>query len=218
MSTVATSSIRKIDAPTLFIPRHGSTEWNTGDPDTERAKGQKDMPLSDTGHKEAVRDGKFLAQYPIAEIHHGELSRSKESARHIADETGARAIQDGPLPWDIGYLTGQLRKDIADRVDYYIRHDKRPVPDGESHADVRDRVESFLAKLLKKAEGLDGKALAWVSHSDEMQIVRAFLTGGDPVAVEAGVGPAPATILRVTKQGGKWTIREIGCDGAPDET
>lgn len=211
------NATKEIKYPTVFVPRHGSTKWNTGDPATERAKGQTDIELTAEGHKESEYDGQYLSQYPITEVHHGPLKRSAQSARHIADATGAKAVEDAPMPWDIGYLAGQLRREIADRIEYYIRNSSKAIPDGESHSDVRDRTETFLAKLLKKAESLEGSALAWVSHSDEMQIVREFITGEGAEAVEAGVGPAPATIMKLTKRGGKWRISEVGGDAADTE-
>jgi probable phosphoglycerate mutase len=199
----------KVEVPTVFIARHGATKFNTGNPDTDRAKGTLDLPLTEEGHAESIADAKRLAKVEIAAIHHGSLKRSTQSAKHIAAATGAPQVEDPRLDaWDIGYLGGQLRKDVADRVDYYIAHKNRPVPEGEPYGDFWKRITEAFASILKKAEGLDDAALAMIGHSDGIEAITSWMDGTLPGAVEAGTMITPGSILIFEKKGGKWTWKE----------
>jgi broad specificity phosphatase PhoE len=203
------SDKQKVSVPTVFVTRHGETKFNTGDPDTDRAKGIMDLPLVEKGHEKAKLDGKELKAFQIAEVHHSPLKRSAQSAQHIASATGGKLVSDPGLdPWDIGYLGGQLRKDVADRVDYYIAHKNRPVPDGEPYGDFWKRITEAFSKVLKRSEGLDESALAVVGHSDGIEALTSWLDGTIPGAQTASNGINPGAILIFEKKGGKWTWRE----------
>jgi broad specificity phosphatase PhoE len=197
----------------VYIVRHGKTRFNTGNPATDRAKGQAyDLPLTEEGHAEAKLDAKKLASRSIKEIHHGPLRRSRETATHIAAATGASNHNNDDLkPWDVGYLSGQLRAEIADRIEYYIRHKNRPVPDGEPYVDFYKRTTDSLASILKRAAALDDEAIVVVGHSDEIEAWEAFLTGRLPEAHTVKNAAATGAILVLEKRGSRWTMSE--CEG-----
>ena len=202
---------RTFDKPTVFFGRHGETAWNTGDPETDRAKGiENDLPLTRKGHEEAISNGKKLAPYAIAEIHASKMLRSKQSVAHVAEATGAKVIEDAALdPWDVGYLAGQLRKEIADRVDYYISHPRREVPEGEPYGEYWKRITEAFARILKKAEGLEHEdggycAIDVNGHSDGTEAVTSWLDGSLPEAHTAQHSIKPGAILIFEKVGRSW--------------
>lgn len=209
VSKILPSALSGYAPPTVLLARHGKTRFNTGNPDTDRAKGVLDLPLTSEGHAQAASDAKKLAQVKVAEIHHSPLKRSAQTADHFASKTGAKLVANADLnPWDIGYLGGQLRKDIADRVDYYIAHKNRPVPDGEPYGDFWKRITSAFASILKRAEGLGDQAVVVVGHSDGIEAITAWLDGSLPEAATATNDITPGSILKFEKRGGKWTWRE----------
>jgi len=206
---MATENKKRVSVPTVLMARHGNTKFNTGNPDTDRAKGILDLPLTEEGHAKAIEDGKKLKKFEIAEVHHSPLKRSAQSAQHIAAATGGKLISDTGLdPWDIGYLGGQLRKDVADRVDYYIAHKNRPVPDGEPYGDFWKRITEAFSRILKRSEGLDGEAIVVVGHSDGIESVTSWLDGTVPGAQTANNGIKPGAIIIFEKKGGHWTWTE----------
>ncbi len=220
MQIVNTSAKRKFDAPTLFLARHAQTAWNTGDPATDRAKGVKnDLPITDQGRKAAEADARALAAYDIAEVHRSKMLRSKQTVAPIVAATGASEhVNDALDPWDVGYLSGQLREQVAERVDYYIAHPRRAIPDGEPYGDFWKRITEAFATLLKRAEELEDRAVLVSSHSDGIEALEAWLKGTLPEAHTVGNSISPASILKYTKRGGKWTGREwTGGKGEPED-
>lgn len=184
--------------------RHGDTKFNTGDPATDRAKGKLDLPLVERGHAKAAADAQKLKAFAVEEVHHSPLKRSAQTAAHVTHTTGAKAVADPGLdPWDIGYLGGQLRKDVQDRVDYYIAHKNRPVPDGEPYGDFWKRITDAFAALMQRAADVEG-VLVVVGHSDGIEAVTSWLDGTVPGAQTATNGVDPGAILIFEKKGRSW--------------
>ena len=65
---------------TLYLARHGQTEWNH----SARIQGREDIPLNDTGRIQAQRLGEGLRELGIERIWSSPLSRAQETARTIA--------------------------------------------------------------------------------------------------------------------------------------
>ena len=96
--------MREINNPTVFLVRHGKTEFNKGNDEESRLKGTKfDLPLTDEGHEEAKKAAATIAGYPIASVRHSEMQRSAQTAKHIEDATGQKSTTDQHFdPWDVG--------------------------------------------------------------------------------------------------------------------
>src|SRR4051812_36304655 len=76
----------------LYIVRHGQTAWNA----EERAQGHTDIPLDETGLKQAEFLGDMLAEEPIESVLTSDLQRSAQTARFIAQRLGV-TIEQTPL-------------------------------------------------------------------------------------------------------------------------
>jgi probable phosphoglycerate mutase len=68
----------------LYLVRHGQTAWNA----EERAQGHTDIPLDETGIKQAELLGEMLADEPIQLILTSDLQRSSQTAENIAKRLG----------------------------------------------------------------------------------------------------------------------------------
>jgi broad specificity phosphatase PhoE len=205
---------QRFDAPTVLFGRHAETAWNTGDPDTDKAKGTKnDLPLTGKGIEKANEDAQLLSGYDIAEAHRSAMLRSKQTVAPVLAATGAKEIVNAAFdPWDVGYLSGMLRKDIADRVEYYIAHPKRTVPDGISYGEFWDAITEAFASVLKRAEELEDEdeypAIYINGHSDGIEAVESWLKDNTPSAHTVEHSQSPGAILMFQKRKGSWKVSE----------
>lgn len=68
----------------IYLIRHGQTEWN----EKKIFRGQKDIPLSKEGNKQADKTGKYLTRSGINIIYSSPLKRAYETSLSISRECG----------------------------------------------------------------------------------------------------------------------------------
>lgn len=156
----------------LLIIRHGESEADI----LHVHEGRADFALTERGHRQAEAMSAYVSEnYSIARIYHSTLRRAAQTARHLAERTGAPLVPDeGLMEWNNGLLAG-LARDVADE-----RYPRVKVPphlsvyEQESALDFRHRAEVTLSKLLH--ENGAGDTLAVVTHGGMInQLYRAFL-------------------------------------------
>lgn len=69
----------------IYIVRHGETQWNK----EEVFRGRKDIPLNDTGEKQAKKVGAFFSGMPLKRIASSPLQKALQAAEAISAGTGA---------------------------------------------------------------------------------------------------------------------------------
>jgi probable phosphoglycerate mutase len=80
--------------PTRIIAiRHGETMWNV---DT-RIQGHLDIPLNETGRKQAERMALALADEPISAIYASDLTRAWETAQYLGRVQGMEVTREEGL-------------------------------------------------------------------------------------------------------------------------
>ena len=122
------------------------------------ASGWSDPPLSAKGREQAAELGERHRGERIDAVFSSDLRRAVETAE-VAFGGVAPLHKDQRLrEYDYGSMTGMptetMHKERAVRVE-------KPFPDGESLADVAERVSDFLADL---GEDWDGKRIIVVGH------------------------------------------------------
>ncbi len=94
-----------LNATRLLAIRHGETAWNV---DT-RIQGHLDVALNETGLAQAARLARALAARgePIAAIYSSDLQRAWDTARALAEATGAPLVAHAGLrERHFGHLQG----------------------------------------------------------------------------------------------------------------
>lgn len=198
---------KEVEVPTVLITRHQKTAWNTGT-DEDRLKGTRfNLPITAEGRKEAIELARKLKDYPIASIKRSKMLRNEQSITPLGKEVGIDPVVILALdPWDVGYLSGQKRVSAQSRIEYYILHPHKQVPDGEAYDTFWDEFTNFLASEMKAAEKNPDKLRVLSSHSCTVLAAEAFINGTEPKP-HVGKMPPPGSITAVEKKNGHWTIR-----------
>ena len=155
---------------TLVFVRHGITDWNVDG----RFQGQLDIPLNAAGRRQAEAVRTHLSSIAFDHVYASPLKRAEETARIVAGHQ--RVVADWRLA-EIhhGDWQGMTKEEVASQwPDEWATWNKDPLrtktSGGESHNDVRRRVQDFLTMLT------DDSVLC-VSHGVVIQTVREILLG-----------------------------------------
>ncbi|MEM7439826.1 MAG: histidine phosphatase family protein [Pseudomonadota bacterium] len=159
--------------PDLLVLRHGETEWNR----VGRMQGTLDSPLTDTGRRQAARQGQILQDFNVdgwdwVSSPQGRAMATAQIASGRADvATDARLAEI-----DVGDWTGVTKEQIlAQRPDATARG---PLawydfaPGGEHISGLARRVEAFLADV-------SGPTVV-VTHGITSRVIRCLATGQSP--------------------------------------
>ena len=95
--------------PFIFL-RHGETDWNK----QNIAMGQQDIPLNETGLKQAHKAAEILKNVPIGSIISSTLTRAEQTAEIISSHLEIGYQTDhGLREFSLGVLEGKSTVDLA---------------------------------------------------------------------------------------------------------
>ena len=136
----------------------------------DRIRGWRDEPLTKEGHAEAAKIAQRLKNTDIDVLYHSPLQRAKDTAKAIAETTGAKLISLEDLkPWNVGEYTGQSSKEVHPILaKFCCDTPDKAIPKGESFDSFRTRAFKGFRQVLN-----GGSAIA------QLRLVEAF-SGGDP--------------------------------------
>ncbi|MBS0249727.1 MAG: histidine phosphatase family protein [Proteobacteria bacterium] len=180
MSDGAATTVSLKPGLTLYLIRHGETDWNR----EARYQGQRDIPLNDTGRAQARRHGSLLKTLmpSIAEFDFvaSPLQRAIETMRLIREALGLDPnvfrIEPDIAELSYGHWEGELAGELplkdpegvaakaADPYGWRPRH-------GESYHDLEVRVSKWLGTLNQNTVA--------VGHGGVSRVARGALLGID---------------------------------------
>lgn len=159
----------------LYLVRHGQTAWN----ELGRAQGHTDIPLDAIGLSQAEAVGESFREIPLDRIFASDLARARQTAEAISRVTQVPLeIRRDIRERSFGDWEGSDFSQVAAKsIEHSLIHgtdalNVRP-PNGESFADVWDRVNPLVDELAD-AEG----RIAVVSHGGTCRVLLAHLTRG----------------------------------------
>ncbi len=147
----------------VYLVRHGQTAWNK----EEIFRGRSDVPLDETGLKQAGLAAQYFNGMEIDAIYSSPLSRALQTAQKIAE---FHNLKVQPLPGIIdmsfGDWEGRPHQEIREKDSKtYRQWVEEPhlvrLPGGESLDDVRVRTMAALEEVIRKHPE---KTLVLVSH------------------------------------------------------
>ena len=157
---------------TIFLIRHGETQANR----LGIFRGRTDIPLSETGLKQADELRRYFQSRPVEQVFSSPLRRARETA--AACFPGHCIILDELINnLDLGAWSGRPKREIQlEQPRQWQRWISRPermvFPGGESLSDVYARCQRFLQKLTTPP-----LAVAVVSHRAVLKTMLAAALG-----------------------------------------
>jgi len=136
----------------FYLIRHGESEWNA----ENRLCGRSDVPLSETGRRQAKSLAERLKPIPFEAFYSSPLERALETARLISASVALPPVPDPRLvELDYGQWEGKTLAEIRENDPKTFRAwDANPAqvapPGGESGLEAQQRIVSFLDFLAAK--------------------------------------------------------------------
>ncbi|CAD5371830.1 Phosphoglycerate mutase family [Rubrivivax sp. A210] len=163
----------------LFALRHGQTAWNAD----RRIQGHVDIPLDDTGSRQAALLAQALAGEGLAAIYSSDLQRARATADALAAATGL-AVQTEPALREraFGRFESLAFTEIEERWPEEALRWRRREPDfapggGETLEVFAGRCLPAIAALAARHAG---QAIAVVSHGGVLDCLYRHAVGIAP--------------------------------------
>ena len=147
----------------VYLVRHGQTAWNK----EEIFRGRTDIPLDETGLRQAELVGEYFKGMEIHGIYSSSLSRAWQTAQKVAELHNVKVQPlQGILDMSFGNWEGRAHQEIREHdSETYRQWVETPhlvrLPGGESLDDVRVRAMAALEEVIRN---YSGKTLILVSH------------------------------------------------------
>ena len=184
----------------LILVRHGETVHNVAG----IAQGWNDSALSEKGQSQVRALAERLAQYAPDAILSSPLGRAYTTAMAIREVVGVpiQTVED-LSEMNYGAWEGRsfldVRKDDAAAYHRWIADGEAACPDGESHADVRRRIERALSNITAKRPVI-------VTHGTAIRIAATALMHL-PVLVSRNFAQDNAAINIFVKRGDRYVLK-----------
>lgn len=162
---------------TLILFRHGQTNYNK----YHLMTGIANVPLNETGVRQAQDAGRRLAHLRIDTVYSSTLGRAFNTAAlalkaagtqaHLQNDDGSFKITQSKdiVEIDVGDFTGRNHRHDPE-IAQWVRDFNKPLPNGESDAQALARVQKFFdAEILPRLH--NGETVLVVAHAG---IVRVF--------------------------------------------
>ena len=189
----------------VALIRHGQTDWNLAG----RMQGRTDVPLNETGRREARRLAERLAHDETWDaVVTSPLRRARETAEILAELLSLTAtVCDGLVERSFGDAEGLSHSDALEQ--WPSRH----YPSMEGHVEVAERGVIALDRVAERFPG--GRVIA-VTHGSFIRHVLADISGVSSDQVPRAENLAISEIERDASE--RWHVRSISGRGFAPES
>ncbi|MDI6827002.1 MAG: histidine phosphatase family protein, partial [Armatimonadota bacterium] len=163
----------------IYLARHGEVDFNRAN----AYIGQTDLPLNDTGRRQAAMLADYLAEKNISAVYSSNLSRARETADILASRLGL-VVNIVPELRELNYgeWEGVPETEVARRYgDLYRMYLENPVnikiPGGEKVQDLIDRAWQAFLQIAESC--MDLNALV-VAHKCVNRVLICLILGINP--------------------------------------
>ncbi|GAB4505500.1 MAG: alpha-ribazole phosphatase [Anaerolineales bacterium] len=165
----------------LLLVRHGQTDWNL----TQRFQGQSDIPLNETGRRQAQALAARLSATQITAVYCSDLQRAVETAAILTHRLSPQPALQRDMrlremhfgAWE-GFTYDQIKAEYPTALEVWENalYTHAP-PDGETLEEVARRVLSILSELQAKH---DRQTILVVAHGGTLQTLICLALGLPP--------------------------------------
>lgn len=171
----------------LYLIRHGRTAYNL----EGRFQGQIDIPLDETGERQAHALAVTLQDKGITRIFASDLTRARSTAQALANATGLSvSLDQGLREISVGDWEGFTRDEISvkwpDLLAKWKNGDEVRPPGGESRLESSQRVHDSVMRLLDTCDDTD--VVAMVAHGAVIRGTTELMMGLNNTGVTARLG------------------------------
>lgn len=154
----------------LFVIRHGQTNWNL----EGKMQGSTNIPLNETGIKQAEGARKTVNNLDIDLIICSTLDRAKQTAEIVNKDTNAPIIYDERImERNYGEFEGESSKGINFR-EYLNYYDNKEIKGGETIQEFCKRVFGFLEEIEQRYKN---KTILLSTHGCVSRAIECYYNG-----------------------------------------
>ena len=184
----------------LILVRHGETEHNVA----RITQGWSDSELSELGRQQVQRLAERLAALKPTALYSSTLGRALSTAQAIADATGLEIIpMDDLREMNYGRWEGRafldIRREDEEIYKRWIVDEDCRCPEGESHSDVRLRLE-------RAFEQVNSERAVVVAHGTAIRIAAMALLQL-PLMGALRLAQDNAAMNRFVQRGDHWLLK-----------
>ena len=156
---------------TLFLIRHGQTDWNLAG----KLQGHADIPLNEKGRAQAQKLAQFLKEkhVSLAALYSSDLQRAHQTAQAISQVFSLEIILASDLrEGDFGKIQGLTIKEYNEQYGSFNYLAMPEEIEAEPRSKVIARVMSYLHMIVQKHQG---QHVAVVTHGAALRSVLVHL-------------------------------------------
>lgn len=140
-------------------------------------RGSIDYSLNAEGVRDAMNLGKWFSDKEISAVYATPKTRTRDTAEQIAIPKGIKVqIKDALGPINVGYLSGEPKKDHEHVMDYFEKFPNEKIPMGESLNQFRARTQPAIKEILTEGAHSTHPVVA-VVHSSIIHEVNHIISG-----------------------------------------
>lgn len=195
---------------TLYLTRHGETEWNV----EGRLQGHKDSPLTLLGRQQAEWLGKSLHNIRFDAIYCSSSQRACHTAKIIR---GPRELTinacDSLKEINMGTWEGRSRAELESTcheehsIFWNTPHLYRPQNNGESFIQLRERIIPAIKEIITQHKG---DHILIVTHAIALKVVMAHFKGDSLEHLWTPPIIQPASLSKVSVNDAEAIIEQYG--------
>ena len=162
----------------LYLVRHGETDYNNA----LRFQGQTDIPLNQTGIRQAEKVAGFFKDIPLQAIYTSSLKRARTTAEIIGKRKGIEPqVTDALREMSFGIWENMNSNDIQKKYakewkDFFASPAGTKIPQGESMSDVQKRAYPVVQQILDQHPEGD---VAFIAHGGIIRVLICTMLGLD---------------------------------------